>query len=599
MPVDTTAIQADEGALRAMLERAGVEGWKGRACKCPFHDDAHASAGIYEKDGAWRFKCHVCGINGDLLDIQARVEGKGLGSILKELDQGKPPPPRMKYQTKPPPMFSLAELTAKYGLVNEKVCVYTNPDTKVADMIVIRIDAHDGKSFRQCRPEGDKFVMKAPEKPWPIYNRARTRKAKRVVVVEGEKCVHALHSIGIVATTSPGGAKNAKNADWSLLAGKTVVIWPDNDGPGLEYAASVKAMLEALPNPPTITQIDPASTGLGPKGDAVDFLDTLLDLPKNIRKQTVEEVLASAEHFGAGAEWHQIWGDTLAGRRRSLPWGINHITKLTQALLPGTVTLLCGAGGASKSFMVIQAARYWYDNGIPAAIYELEGERAEHLQRAAAQMANESRLLDSEWAESNPDRIRAVESEYADYMAKFGECLTAAPDEPPTLMEIASWVKAEAEAGAEIIVVDPITAVAPSDKVWIADAEFILAVKATIRTTKARLVLVMHPKKGHKGSGLDELAGGAVYGRLANTALWLDRHEPPLMVDVMTPCGIRNFGVNRTISILKARHGRGTGHKIAMTFDPQSLSYHEHGVVQPKTKLAKPEEEQRERRDFD
>jgi hypothetical protein len=36
-----------------------------------------------------------------------------------------------------------------------------------------------------------------------------------------------------------------------------------------------------------------------------------------------------------------------------------------------------------------------------------------------------------------------------------------------------------------------------------------------------------------------------------------------------------------------------------MTFDPQSLSYHEHGVVQPKTKLAKPEEEQRERRDFD
>jgi len=466
---DLSIMRSDQDALKAELAKGGAA-FKGNTCRCVFHDDAHASAGIYEKNGAWFYKCHVCGVQGDIFDMRALIEKKPLTSLLKELDKGKPPP-RKKYQTAPSPAFTLAELIKEYGPVNEKVCVYAHPDTHIAEMVVVRIDAADGKSFRQCRPEGTGFVMKAPEKPWPIYNRARTQKAARVVVVEGEKCVHALHAVGIVATTSPGGAKNAKNADWSLLAGKQVVIWPDNDEMGLEYAANVRLMLDALPTPPTITQIDPTSTGMGPKSDAADFLDTLYDLPADLQRQTVEEMLAGAESFGAEAEWHQIWDDTLAGKRRSLPWGMCHITKLTQALLPGTVTLLCGAGGASKSFMIIQAARHWFDNGIPAAIYELEGERAEHLQRAAAQMSNESRLLDSEWAENNPAAINAVRSRYASYMAMFGECLTAAPDNAPTLMEVAQWVKAQAQAGAEIIVVDPITAVAPSEKVWVADAE--------------------------------------------------------------------------------------------------------------------------------
>ena len=595
MKRDLGAIRADEGKLREMLERAGVEGWRGKACKCPWHDDRHASAGIYPKDGAWFYKCHVCGVQGDIFDIQARVEGKEIKDLLRELGENAAPPKAAK----PLPSLTLAELTAKYGPVNEKVMVYTHPDTKVAEMIVVRIEKPDGKTFRQCSPNGHGFVMKAPAKPWPIYNRARVRKAKQIVVVEGEKVVHALHSVGITATTSPGGYSNPKNADWSPLAGKKVIIWPDNDDPGLEYAASVRKMLDALLDRPIVSQIDPAATGLGAKGDAADFLDTLSDLPKDLRRQAVEEMLASAADMGVGAEWQQIWDDTLAGRRRSLPWGMSYLTRLTQALLPGTVTLLCGSGGASKSFMVIQTARHWYDSGLPIAVYELEGERAEHLQRAAAQMAKESRLLESEWAEANPERIKAVAAEYADYMAKFGACLTAAPDEPPTLMDIAHWVQRQAEAGKEIIVVDPITAVAPADKAWIADAEFVLHVKATIRKTHARLILVLHPKKGHKGGGLDELAGGAVYARLSNTVLWLDRHDPPSMLDVDTPCGLAHFEVNRTVSILKARHGRGTGHKIALTFDPQSLTYLEHGIVRPKTKKPKQDDEELpERRDF-
>jgi len=600
---DLDAIRHSRIALEELLTSAGAT-FKGKECKCLFHDDNHASAGIYsDEGGTWRFKCLGCGAGGDYFDIKARLDGKPLADVLREHDAQ----PGIK-RDKPPaevlPVYSLDQIVRKYGKKHEKVFIYTNPDTRAEEMVVIRIDnppsEPKGKTFRQCRPEGNGFVMKSPPKPLPLYNRARVRKANRVIVVEGEGKVHALCPIKLVATCSPGGAYNARHADWSPLAGKDVVIWPDNDEPGIEkYAKDVQGILAGLTPPANVACLDPALSGLGPKGDAVDFMASLADLPIDMQRRAVDELLDAASTTGPGAELQSLWADIIGGRHRAIQWDWGHLSNLTQALLPGTITLICGAGGASKSFMAIQSARKWYDDGLKVVLYELEGTRAEHLQRAVAQMEGDGRVLDSRWGEDNPDVLRGVSGKYAKYIQGFGKCITAAPDKAPTLSELAQWITTQADAGAEIIMVDPVSAVTPSDKAWIADGEFVLEAKAAIRKTGARLILIIHPKKGHKGSGLDELAGGAVYGRLCNTVLWLDRYEPPTMLDVRTPFGVQNCAVNRTISILKARHGRGTGHKIAMTFDPQSLSYHEHGVVQPKTKLAKPEEEQRERRDFD
>jgi KaiC/GvpD/RAD55 family RecA-like ATPase len=594
---ELTTLKADEGALRAMLERAGVKTWKGRACCCPFHDDKHPSAGIFSGEDGFRFKCQVCGVAGDLFDIQARIEGKPLSDVLKSYtDQQQPGTRRLNPvpPEKPLQHFTLAEIVTKYGPQGEKVFVYSAPGSKAAEMVIIRIDEPTGKRFLQCSPNGDGLVMKAPPKPWPLYNRTRVAKSDRVVVVEGEKCVHALHALGIIATTSPGGSKNAANADWSPLADKCVVIWPDNDEAGLEYASDVRKMLDALPLRPSVSQIDPASTGLGAKGDVADYVQSVSDLPVKAQAAAVENMLAEASDMGAGAEWVSIWDDTLAGRRRAISWHMGYLDRNTQALLPGTVTLLCGAGGASKSFLVIQWAMCWYDDGLPVAIYELEGERAEHLQRAAAQIAKDPRILDSKWAEENPDYIRQIKSKYEPYMSKFGNCITAAPDDAPSLDDIADWVEKQALAGKQIIIVDPITAATAADKAWLADSQFILRVKAILRKTRARLLLVMHPRKGHKGIGLDELAGGAIYGRLCNSALWLERHEPPIDATVSMPGGPQTFQINRTITILKARHGRGAGHKIALTFSHDSLTYLEHGLTVPKSK-AEPDSDDHER----
>jgi putative DNA primase/helicase len=62
-----------------------------------------------------------------------------------------------------------------------------------------------------------------------------------VLVVEGEKTADAASALfpTYSVVTSPHGANGADKADWLGLAGRVVVIWPDNDDEGRDYAAAV------------------------------------------------------------------------------------------------------------------------------------------------------------------------------------------------------------------------------------------------------------------------------------------------------------------------------------------------------------------------
>ena len=87
-------------------------------------------------------------------------------------------------------------------------------------------------------------------RPRPLYglDRLAVRPAAPVVVVEGEKSADAATSLlpEHVVVTSFGGGKVARLADWTALAGRHVVIWPDHDEPGQAYANDVVVMLAKL-----------------------------------------------------------------------------------------------------------------------------------------------------------------------------------------------------------------------------------------------------------------------------------------------------------------------------------------------------------------
>ncbi len=82
----------------------------------------------------------------------------------------------------------------------------------------------------------------------PVDNQPGMSQSDSVILVEGEKCAKALiDSSSICATTAMNGANApVDKTDWSPLFGKHVLIWPDHDLPGKEYADRVISKLKGL-----------------------------------------------------------------------------------------------------------------------------------------------------------------------------------------------------------------------------------------------------------------------------------------------------------------------------------------------------------------
>src|SRR4051794_38806684 len=90
--------------------------------------------------------------------------------------------------------------------------------------------------------------------PRPLYCLADILRAplgtERVFLVEGEKACEVARALGLLATTTAGGSAAPHQTDLTPLAGRTVVILPDNDAAGEKYALAVAgALLKLQPTP--------------------------------------------------------------------------------------------------------------------------------------------------------------------------------------------------------------------------------------------------------------------------------------------------------------------------------------------------------------
>jgi KaiC/GvpD/RAD55 family RecA-like ATPase len=578
-------LRRDRRALEQALRDAGAV-VHGPQCRCPFHDDSTPSASMYRNDkGVWRFRCHasVCGFRGDVFDVVARATGKPISEVLIEMTTNASAKPSSPDRTnlRIYPSIDALRAVAK-GLAAAHV--YTNPDGGAVELIVLRLIENGVKRFLQASPQGSGFVMMAPPKPWPIYERARVRDAQTVVVVEGEKCADVLNAIlpdGYAATTSPAGAGNGKHADWSPLAGKQVVLWPDHDDPGRKHMHDVAVILNALDPPADVRLIDPDGLGLAEAGDdVVDYLECHGGETAESKWAAVEAALATAAPAGPSAGLHRRIEDIIAGRYAAvgLPWPI--LDKLTLALLPGTVTLLCGGPGSGKSFFLLQAALDWLARGVKFALYELEQEQEFWQTRVLAMLAGDARHTDPAWVKANPDAARAAFEEHLAVLNDVSRRLTVAGKRQLTHAELLDWIRTQAKAGCRVIAVDPVTAVRATKEPWAADQEFVMAATAIAAEYGSSLVLVTHPRiRPRSEDPLDELAGGAAYARFAQAVLWLKPHPGGKALTWRTGDGSSAGWVNCTVRIAKARNGRGGGLDVALQFDGAALRFDELGLV--------------------
>lgn len=586
--VELDNLRRDEGALRKELESGGAV-FRGKTCRCLWHDDRTPSAGIYCKDGVWKFCCQVCQISGDIIDVRALLNKRSVAEEFKAMTPTPripPPPPTKIYPTIETASAVFRDVTHLHE--------YYNGDKLHAVVIRYWDGQKQKKGIAQATPVAGGFILKGPKEPHPLYYAHLVKDAEWIEVVEGEKCADALNAYGFNAVTSLGGAGKASKTDWTPLAGKSVRLWSDNDEPdekhpggvGQEHMRDIQAILSQLDPPAKISLVRHDELDLGKGGDVADFIDRMKGQTEEEIKGAIQEVLDNAMTVGISKDYEKYLEEGIQGMRRPVPFIWPMLTHLSSAIVPGCVTVLCGDPGCGKSLFAMESVIAWSSFGTdPVAIFELEDGRDYHLARAHAQLARESRLVSSAFLSANGEFARASRKRFEKELEVIGRSIWESPkNETPTYEMLLKWMEERAKAGIKILIVDPLTAAKPEPKPWIADHEFMSVTKRIAEQYRCSPLLVIHPTKNNKGSNMEGVAGGAAFTRLAHTVIWLNVNED-YESRITGENGIiifpdENQRPNRVARIAKARNGIGRGSKIAFHFDAKSLTFKELGVME-------------------
>lgn len=196
-----------------------------------------------DKAGLWTDR--ATGEGGDVFDLIAAHHGldaeRDFAHVL-DVAEGlvgrvpAAPASQRRRASRQTPLDELGPATAKWDYLDAQGHLIA---------VVYRYDPPGRK--KEFRPWDATRRKMTPPEPRPLYNQPGMASSAQVVLVEGEKCAQALIDAGVCATTAMHGANApVDKTDWSPLKDKAVLIWPDRDKPGWEYAmAAAQAALAA------------------------------------------------------------------------------------------------------------------------------------------------------------------------------------------------------------------------------------------------------------------------------------------------------------------------------------------------------------------
>lgn len=196
-------------ALRGVVQTS-PQTWKAH---CPAHEDANPSLSITQQPGRILIHCHA---------------GCSFEEVIKAAG------------------ISPEDLREK-GVRERRAieATYNYHDERGA--LIFQVCRCTDKHFFQRRlGENGEWVNNLSGVTRTIYRLPELTQARgtRVVfLVEGEKDVDRLFSVGFLATCNPGGAGKWKQTYAKHLKGRHVVVIPDNDAPGKDHA---KAAVQTL-----------------------------------------------------------------------------------------------------------------------------------------------------------------------------------------------------------------------------------------------------------------------------------------------------------------------------------------------------------------
>jgi putative DNA primase/helicase len=285
-----TAIDSDRAALCVAL---GLRKYGKRFfCHCQCDGAPHADGDLSVEAG---FRCHKCGWKGDGFDLIQKVKGYDFPAAVEfarsvyAISNGTAPTKAKtttRKEAKIHPKIEEAESAALWsteqqtGFKWEKGRRDMYQNAEVMDVAaVLRFDRTDGardadgkiiKTFRPIHAVESGWKTGDPSGQWPLFNLpAIMANTETVFDCEGEKAACAGNAIGLICTTSAHGAKSPQKTDWTPLAGRAVVIIPDHDRAGRDYAEKVAVLCHAA-GAKSVRIVE--LPGLPKKGDVADFV---------------------------------------------------------------------------------------------------------------------------------------------------------------------------------------------------------------------------------------------------------------------------------------------------------------------------------------
>jgi len=261
---------------------------------CCFHDDRTPSLSINTEKGC--YKCHAgCG-SGGVLDFEMKFS-----SCDKETA-----------------MARIAEIVGlqQLNLGQKPEAVYSYTDTFGKELF--QVVRYPGKRFTQRQPDGrGGWIYKTQDLKMVLYRLPEVITAKNIIICEGEKDADNLAaaltgSPHLAVTTCPRGAGKWQDQFSIYLAGKQVLILPDNDEAGIKHAETVARSAYRYCQGVKIVTIP----GLAAKGDVSDFLKTrpakeLIEIaktqlwwkPPEVETSLFLSVTQFEEHAAESVDW--------------------------------------------------------------------------------------------------------------------------------------------------------------------------------------------------------------------------------------------------------------------------------------------------------
>ena len=269
--------------MSEVIRKSGVElipnGREFKAC-CPFHEEKTPSFTVSDDKGF--YYCFGCAANGDSIAYVMDFYNVKFKEACEILGGKQNAPHANPVKIKSEEQVSIYDGIEIIDIPNGQN-ILANTNTKVWNpkrgywgnynpsmvfpylktngdvwFYVLRLEMPNGKitpvvAYSRFPDGAEGFSLVPAPEDRPLYGTIIPE--KQVLLVEGEKCVDAAkRMIGDTMSVVSwcGGGKAVNKTDWSVLKGKSVVIWPDADNPdpkkdnrvvGVETAKEIAQLL--------------------------------------------------------------------------------------------------------------------------------------------------------------------------------------------------------------------------------------------------------------------------------------------------------------------------------------------------------------------